>query len=344
MKRCPRILIPIVPALLLHVAFAAGLLHAGGLESITISAPGPHNISYLPIDLIVRIGADREEGCAVRLLPTGGGAVALSNLVQKNVDFAVAGVPAAMSLKSHGGDVVVILPINDAPLFVLMVRAELRDEIKGIADLKGRVLGVNTSTRSSKTTSQQLVELLLRSAGVPVDTVRIVPAGQSWEEQSSLILSASVDAVMGDEPFASRLLEMGKVYFLAHLALPESVRGIPGSRFLHAALETRSDVIAEQPEKVAKVVRMIRKSLAWIASHSATELVEKLAITDVDERRSLILALERYPAAFSPDGRFSTAQLRETALFFQSGNDRDLPNPVFELDSLIDDRWAGRGP
>ena len=146
-----------------------------------------------------------------------------------------------------------------------MVRAGLKGEVKRIADLRGRIIGVNTSTRNSKTTSQQLVELLLKSDGVSLDAVRIVPAGQSWVEQASLLVTGTADAVMGDEPFASRLLAENKVFFLANLADPGIQKSIPGANFLHAALETRGELIRNEPEKVAKMVRMLRTTLQWMA-------------------------------------------------------------------------------
>ncbi|MEO5347814.1 MAG: ABC transporter substrate-binding protein [Magnetococcus sp. YQC-9] len=314
------------------------------LSKLFISAPGPRNLSYLPIDLIPEIGADRDEGVDLEIIHVGGGGVALKNLAQRNVDFAVAGVPAAMSQRANGGDVVVVAPVDDAPLFVLMVRSELTGQVKRIADLKGKVLGVNTSTKSSKTTSQQLLELLLRSDGVSPDAVRIVPAGQSWVEQSSLIKSATADAVMGDEPFASRLLIEGQVFFLANLAEPASVAGLKEANFLHAALETRSDVIAEEPEKVAKMVRMLKKSLAWITSHPPDEVLEKLKIRDPEERDALKLALEKYPHAFKADGRFSTAQLASTEAFFKRGVEGDTKAASLTIESMVNDHWAGRAP
>ena len=313
------------------------------LERLVVSVPGPRNISYLPIDLIPAINADKEEGVSLQILHTGGGSVALKNMVTRNADFAVAGVPAAMSLKANGGDVVVIAPVDDAPLFVLMVRADLKEQVRRISDLKGRVIGVNTSTKASKTTSQQLAELLLKSDGVPLNSVRIVPAGQSWVEQSSLMISGQADAVVGDEPFASRLLADKRVFFLAHLAQPETVKEIQGVNFLHAALETRSDMIAQEPEKVARMVRMVKKSLAWIGSHTPEQLVEALAIKDPEEREALLLALRKYPKSFSRDGRFSAAQLQETDLFFHSSLEQGGPGQALTIEQMVDDRWAGRG-
>jgi NitT/TauT family transport system substrate-binding protein len=331
-------------ALIISLALMSASL-AGGqtLERIVISTPGPRSLSYLPIDLIPAIGADREEGVTLQILSTGGGGVALSNLATRNSDFAAAGLPAAMSLRSSGGDVLGIAAIDDAPLFVLMVRSGLKGQVRRIADLRGRVIGVNTSTQKSKTTSQQLAELLLKSEGISRDMVRIVPAGQSWIGQSSLMLSGAADAVMGDEPFASRLAAAGKVYFLASLADPDTTRKIPGAHFLHAVLATRSDVIRASPRKVTQMVNMLLKSLRWIAHHTPEELVDKMGVTDPEERDALLLALHRYPHAFSQDGRFPVEQLKETELFFRSTSD-DAAAQALVIDSLIDDRWAGRRP
>ncbi|BCB25973.1 ABC transporter substrate-binding protein [Sulfurimicrobium lacus] len=312
------------------------------VHKIVVSVPGPRNLSYLPIDLIPKIAADRDAGVKIQLLHTGGGSVALNNLVTRNADFAVAGLPAAMSLRANNGDVFAVAAVDDAPLFVLMVRSALKDKVKRIADLKGKVIGVNTSTKNSKTTSQQLAELVLQSDGVDLDSVRIVPAGQSWVEQSSLMITGAADAVMGDEPFASRLLAKGQVFFLANLAEPETARKIPGANFLHAAVLTRADVMQDSPDKVEKMVGMLRKSLQWIATHSPEEVVDKLGVTDPDERASLLLALNKYPRAFSKDGMFSTRQLRETELFFRKTSAGDPRGQALVLDSMVNAKWAGR--
>lgn len=320
----------------------SSITSALAFEKIVISAPGPRNLSYLPIDLIPAIGADQEEGVSLQILHTGGGAVALNNLVTRNADFAVAGFPAAMSLSANGGDVIGIAPVDDAPLFVLMVRSGLKGKVKRIADLKGKVIGVNTSTKNSKTTSQQLLELLLKSGGVDPDFVHIVPAGQSWVEQSSLMISGAADAVMGDEPFASRLAAEGKVFFLANLADPKVSSRIRGANFLHATLATRSDMIKDSPRLVEKMVRMLVKSLRWIANHKPAEIVDKLKVTDPEERASLLLALGKYPQAFSRDGKFSTGQLKETELFFRNTNKGNEKAQNLQIESIINDQWAGR--
>ena len=325
-------------------AFASNQIQAAdqALTKIVLSTPGPRNVSYLPVDLISKIGADKAEGVDLQILHTGGGGVALNHLLNRNADFAVAGFPAAMSMRANGSNIVGIAAVNEDPLFIFMVRAELKDKVKRFADLKGKVVGVNTSSLTSKTTSQQLTELLLRADGLDPDGVRLMPAGQSWKEQSAMINSGTVDAIMGDEPFASRLLAEKKVFFLANLAEPATTAKIPGAHFLHASLTTRADLIAGDPEKVARMVRIMRATLQWIASHRPEELVEKLDIKDQAERESLLASLKKYPRLYSKDGRFSTRQLGETEIFFHKSCSDNPACQALKIESMIMDKWSGR--
>ncbi|CAK0739133.1 NitT/TauT family transport system substrate-binding protein [Gammaproteobacteria bacterium] len=312
------------------------------LPEIRVAVPGPRNISYLPIELIKKIGADQAEGVRLQLVYTGGGAVALSHLMNRNTDFAVAGLPTQISLRTNGQPVVAVAPVDDAPSFVLMVRQALADQVKTIGDLRGRVLGVNTSSLSSQTTSQQLMELLLRIANVPLDSVRIVPAGQSWREESALLLSGAADAIMGNEPFASRLRHEGQVFFLVNLADPEVSTRIPGGNFLHAALATRQDVIDQEPNWVETMVKVLKRTLTWIATHSSEALVERLEIQEIPEREALLNALHNYRNLYSRDGRFSTHQLHETEIFFAHAEAERLKGRKVLVETQVLDRWAGR--
>ncbi|MBF0437373.1 MAG: ABC transporter substrate-binding protein [Magnetococcales bacterium] len=315
----------------------------GSEESLTrliVSLPGPYNISYLPLEIIPAIGADRQEGTKVQFLYVGGGGQAIKNLQSRNSDFAVAGLPAQMSAIINGGQLVPLVAIDDTPLFVLMVRSQLADKIHSVSDLRGKKIGVNTGSLSSKTTSQQLMELLLRANGVRVEEVNFQPSGQDWEAQSTAILSGSVDAIMGDEPFASRLLEDGKVFFLANLADPVRTLTFPGSSFLHAVLSTRPDFIKEQPEKVATMMRIMRRTLAWVANHSPEDLVAVLNLDQPEDRRYFLDALRKYPHLYSPDGKFSRKQLHETEVFFKAAYSDNKAAASMRLEEMFDPRWS----
>lgn len=311
-------------------------------EVFRLSVPGPRNLSYLPIDLIPRLNADQLESVNLRISHTGGGGLALAKLASHDVDFAVAGAPAVMSMRHHGGQVVIVAAVNDAPVFVLIVRSALAGRVRRIADLRGLTVGVNTGTPHSKTTSQQLAELLLASDGVKADEVRFVPAGQSWDEQSSMLITGAADAILGDEPYATALRDQGKGYFLIHLAQAGAASRIPGGNFLHAVLATRPEIVSQSPERVAKMVRILKRSLAWLAKSSAFQSVELLGISNAQRRSEFVRALTLYPSAFSRDGSFSKSQLLQTDVFYKSNDTQSgLSRSVVDM---IDARWVGLRP
>lgn len=310
---------------------------------IVVSVPGPRSISYLPIDLINKIGVDRAEGARVEVLHVSGGGIALQELTSRNSDFAVLGLPAVMSQRAKGGDVLAVAAVNDLPLFILMVRSGLKGQVKRVADLRGRVIGVYTSSLSSKTVSQQLAELVLKSSGVMPDEVRFVSTEQSWVGLSHMFRSGTVDAVMGGEPFASRLLAKKEVFFLLNLSNPADARRIPGVGFLRASLHARGETVRNDPRKVEKMVRILQRALQWMASHSPEEIVDKLEVQDREEKTSLLAALKKHPRLYSRDGSFSSAQLRDTEHFFREAANDPAAKAV-EIESVIVDRWVGRKP
>ncbi|MBF0294221.1 MAG: ABC transporter substrate-binding protein [Magnetococcales bacterium] len=304
-----------------------------------VSVVGPRNLSYLPIDLVPILQADRAEGIEVRLKHVEGGGLAIKELLARNSEFTVVGFPALMSLKANGGELVGVAALSDRPQFVLMVRAALRDQVRRIADLKGRIVGVHTSAVNAKTVAQQLLELLLRSDGLSPREVRVISSGQEWAKRTAMLDSGQVDAIVSEEPFASTLLGAGKVFFLVNLAEPESTNNIAGANVLHAVLATRPDVAANEPEKVRRLVAAVRRALQWIASHSPEELVEQLRIADEPEKQYLLTCLRKYPRLFSNDGRFSNRQIAETNTFFHTSTPEAKG---VRMEDLINDQWAGR--
>jgi ABC-type nitrate/sulfonate/bicarbonate transport system substrate-binding protein len=126
------------------------------------------------------------------------------------------------------------------------------------------------------------------------------------------------------------------------LADPATSKKIPGANFLHATLETRSDMIQNSPQKVEKMTRILVKSLQWITSHKPEEVVAQLKVTDPEEISSLLLALRKYPHAYSHNGKFSSNQLKQTELFFRQTNSDNARAQSLNIENIINDKWAGR--
>ncbi len=329
-----------------QLALASGLLGPAVAASpvrAAISVPGPGNLLYLPIPLAQKIGADLAEGLELDIRYTGGGPQAIRSMLERNSDFAAAGLSALALQKLNGKPVVCIAPMTRVPAYTLLVRANLRGKVKTIADLKGRVVGVKGHVPGGRSTSQLFAEHLLAQAGLKPDQVNYVSAGQSYDSQHAALSSGSVDAIVGDEPFVTRLVRQKAAYVVADYHDLDTTRKQMGGLFLNGMVGTREDMIAARPELVEKMVRTLKRTLIWIATHKAEDMVDALSPNEPEERKTLLDVLRLRKNIYSPDGRISDEQLATVDRFLRA-TEPEVVAKGLSVRSLVDARWAGSGP
>ncbi len=310
---------------------------------VTLSVPGPGNLLYLPLVLAPRIGADLAEGLAFDINYLGGGPQALRHLLERNCDFAGAGLSALGLQRYNSRPVVCVVPLTRVPAYTLLVRAGLQGQVRRIADLQGRVIGVKGHAPGGRSTSQLFAEYLLGRAGLPPDRVNYVAAGQSYDSQHASLVSGAVDAVVADEPFATRLVRQKVAFVLADFHDLETTRKLLGGLFLNGMLGTRLDMVAERPEVVGQVVRAVKRALVWIETHSAEQMVEALAPAQAEERAILLQVLRQRKNIYAPDGRISDEQLATVDRFLHN-TEPATKILGFSVRSCVDARWAGSMP
>lgn len=310
---------------------------------VSLSVPGPGNSVSMPMELAVKLGLDRAEGIALRLRFVGGGGVVIKDLLSGNADFGVFGLPAAMDTNVAQPRLVALAALDDLPLYTLMARAELAGAIKSVADLKGRVIGIHSNSLSSRSTSHLLAELVLRNHGVAPDSVRFIAAGQSWESESAAMISKVVDASMCDEPFGTRLADEGLAFQLFSTGNPADAARTPGAGFLRASLIARPDMVAARAGLAERMVRVVQRTLAELARRSPEQVADALELAGM-ERKAFLAVFKKFPRQYSRDGKFSTAQLRETEIFFRASTAGNAAAQRYAVGTMIVDRWAGRKP
>ena len=327
---------------LLAVLFITAPAWAADPVKITVAVPGPGAGAYLPVELIKRLGADRAEGADVKINFVAGGGIALEQMLTSNADFAVVGLPAAMSARLKDPRVVALMPANDLPLYVLMVREGLRGKVKKVADLKGLTIGVHSNSLTSKTNSHQLLDLVMAKSGVEPDNVRTVAVGQRWQSEAAMLASGDADAIMGDEPYAQRMEDEKIAFPILHMGNPAHTKDIPGAGFLRATLIGRSDQIERNPQKTELMVKILRRVLVWLAENPPQSIVEASGMANTTEGKYSLSTLKKFPRQYSKDGKFSTKQLRETEIFFHTSQNHNPAAQQLKLESMVVDRWAGR--
>ena len=313
------------------------------LEHVTLSVPGPAGSVSLPIELAQRIGADKAEGLALSLKFVNGGGVAIDDLLNGNADFGIFGLPAAMLHNLKKPSLVALAAVDGRPLYSLVVRADLRSKVSRIEDLRGRKIGIHTDSLVAQTTSRQILNLVLRQNGIKPDEIAYIAAGQSWETQSALFIGRLVDAIMSDEPFGTRFSKEKLGFTIYSTGDTADASSTPGAGFLRAALIARKDTVEANPEVARRMVKVVQRSLQWIATHKSEEIADAMAMSP-SRRASFVDVSRKFPNQYSPDGKFSKKQLVETGIFFRNSNS-DWPDALhYKVDHMIIERWSGSKP
>lgn len=298
------------------VMFCCAAVHA---ETIVLAVPGPGSMAFLPAHLAKAIGADRAEGLSLKLRYFPGGPMAMRDLMNNNSDFSVLGLPAIAAARADGEPVVAIGQLSQSPMFVFLLRAKLKNQVRTIAQLKHKRIGTPSSSNQQRSMGKMLTEFLLLRAGLQLNDVQFVSTGLSREAQSAALASATVDALMGDEPFASELVAQGLAIRFVDLYTPKQSSDLLGGSIVRAALATREDVYTQHPETVKKVQRMFDRTLKWLAAHSAQEAAEKLAGQsgfDSPDNKHLVEMLQRYQGLYPNQLAWDAQAVAATERFF----------------------------
>jgi NitT/TauT family transport system substrate-binding protein len=137
--------------------------------------------------------------------------------------------------------------------------------------------------------------------------------------QSAALTSATVDALMGDEPFASELVAQGVAVKLLDLHPLKQNNDLFGGPMVRAALATREDIYVQHPATVKKVQRMFDLALQWLSTHSAQEAVDKLAGQpgfDATRSKLLVEVLQRSQGMFPTRLAWDAQAVAATERFF----------------------------
>ena len=292
------------------------LAHA---ETVVMAVPGPGNMAFLPVYLTKAIGADHDEGLTLKLRYFNGGPLAIRDLITHNSDFVAVSLPAIAAARADGMPVVAFGQLSDSAMFVLLLRANLKNQITSIAQLNGRRIGTPAGTSTQRTMGQMVAEYLLSRAGLKPNDTLFIPTGLNRESQHAALSSGTVDALIGDEPFASELVAEGVAVILADMYSVAQSKALLNGSIVRAALATRESVYAQHPSTVKKVQRMLNRTLEWLSKHSSQEIAHKLASQpgfDAANTKQLIAILQRSQGMFPNQLAWNTQAVATTESFF----------------------------
>lgn len=225
----------------LAAAFVAPAPLAWAADKVKVSFAATDDAVYLPFFLAIDKGYYRKLDLDVETVNLGGG-IATPALLSGRLDFSTSTGSATSAILS-GAALKIVLTLSETVPWKLWAT---RPEIRTLADLKGKAVGVQTRG--------DLFELsmraVLRKAGLDEDFVAYIPLGFGNAQRLGVVKSGSLPAILlsnFEERIARERGALGQSHIL--LDMGKDVR-IPNN-----GLATSDKLIAANPSVVERMIR-----------------------------------------------------------------------------------------
>jgi NitT/TauT family transport system substrate-binding protein len=319
---------PVHRALLTSVALAATLLSASAAfaaDKVSIIIGGYEKQIYLPAKLTEGLGYFKAEGLDVELLNEASGVDAENEMLAGAVQGVVGFYDHCVDLQTKGKYVMSVVQFSQAPGEVELVSSK-HPEIKSMADLRGKSLGVTGLGSSTNFLSQYLMV----KSGVPMGEFTSIPVGAGTTFIAAM-QQDKIQAGMTTEPTISRLLKTGEARVLIDMRTVEKTKQALGGTYPAASLYMSTAWVEKNKPTVQKLANAFVKTLKFINTHSAAEIAEKMPKDFyAGDKEGYIKALADGKAMFTPDG-VMPAGGPETVLAVLSGFSKNVKGKTVDL-------------
>ncbi len=280
--------------LALALPAAAGPASAGEPVSFAYSQIGL--LAHLPWSVALGQKYFEEQGLEPKGYNFDTGGKSIAALVGGSADFAANALEHAVKAKVQGKDLVYVFSSTRLPGFGLVVGSAHRNEIKSVADLKGKPVGVS----GIGVASHVLLDYMLKRNGVDPKDVRVIAVGLSTLPPA--LEGGKIVAGMAGEPFFSRLVAKGTAFSMGNMSTLKDTQAILGGDYAFSGAITRPDVIQKRPHVVQKVVTALVKASHFIQTRTPEEIVAAIPQDLVGDRAQYVETLRASREIFAPSG------------------------------------------
>jgi len=314
----------LIGAAMLQPPFAA---HA---EEIVVSNYGV-SINGAPFAVALAKGYFQEEGADVTgIITSAGGGTSLRNMIAGGVPYAEVNPTVAVAARHEGADIRMIADnVLTVAEFLWVVKPD--SEIQSMEDVRGKKLGY-TNPRS---TSQGLVQELVKRSGLSIEDVELVRTGGFGEGVAALD-SGIIDVTPMPEPLWSKFKDKYRPIARATDILPP---------LANVVAVTTDNMAAERGDFIRGVINARRRAVEFMIENpeEAGDIVAEAYSITPEEGRSAVTALTTSdtegvpywgPGYFHMDGLRNMIQLQKDVDALPADLDVDAM-----LDAIVDTQF-----
>jgi len=285
----------LIALLLVTLALSPGVAGSAG-EPVTLAYSQIGLLAHLPWQVALGQKYFEEQGLEPKGYNFESGAKSIAALIGGSADFAANALEHAIKAKVQGKDLVYVFSSTRLPGFGLAVASTQKGEIKSVADLKGKLVGVSGIGAASHV----LLDYILRKQGVDPKDVKVIAVGLSTFPPA--LEGGKIVAGMAGEPFFSRMVAKGAAFSLGNLSSLKETQSILGGEYVFSGAITRPDVIAKRPQVVQKVVTALVKASHFIETKTPEDIASSVPPDLLGDRAQYIEALRASRDIFAPRG------------------------------------------
>ncbi|SCW86216.1 NitT/TauT family transport system substrate-binding protein [Rhizobium mongolense subsp. loessense] len=304
--------------LILALAATVALAGSAFAEPVRISV-GSYNLNNLPFPVAAGLGLYEKEGLEVTVENfASGGSKTLQALVAGSTDIAVGFYDHTIQMQSQNKAVVGFVQLARNSGLVLAGGKNSSFDPTKPETIKGAKIGITAPGSSS----DFFVRYYLQRNNLSADDISLIGVGSGAAAVAALE-QGKVDLLVNYDPAATFIEAKGVGKILIDARSDEGAKEIYGGIYPTSVLYATQAYIDENPETIQKVTNATVKALAWMNTHSAEEIVEKLPKEFISgDRDTYVKAVQNAKPIFSVDGKFSETDTQTPLAVLKSFNEK----------------------
>lgn len=282
-----------------------GLVSAQAPEKrkVTIAVGGKNLLYYLPLTIAEQLKYFEAEGLEVEIVDFAGGARALQAVVGGSADVVSGAFEHTLNMQAKGQPMRAFVLMGRAPQIVLAISNKTLPNYKGLADLKGKKIGVTAPGSSTNI----MANFVLGKAGVKPNEVSYIGVGAAQGAVAAM-RSGQIDAISNLDPVITILARANDVRIVSDTRDVAEADKVFDGPMPAACLYAPSAFTDKNPNTAQALASAIVRANKWIQRAGPSEILKVVPESFLlGDRAVYIDAFLKAKGALSPDGLFPDA-------------------------------------
>ena len=315
---------------LVAIANSSGL-RAQALEkpALTIAVGGKNLLYYLPLTVAESLGYFKHEGLDVTIADFAGGSRALQAVVGGSADVVSGAFEHTLNMQAKGQALRAFVLQGRAPQIVFGINPKTMPDYKGLADLKGKKIGVTAPGSSTNV----MANFVIAKAGLKPSDVSIIGIGAG--NGVAAMRSGQIDAISNLDPVITLLQRSGDLKVISDTRIVAESDKVFGGPMPAGCLYAPMAFITKNPATTQALANAIVRANKWIQAAGPGDIIKAVPESYLlGDRAVYIDAFLACKGALSADGMIPEAGAATAVRALQSA-DATLADVKFDLGTVF---------